>query len=65
MLSIISFKYKLLTLHRIRLVSHLDKNVSVYVVDMENKSNLRAACLKETADLGVDLIIDLRSSPQV
>ncbi|KAG8279508.1 oxidoreductase activity protein, partial [Homalodisca vitripennis] len=33
----------------------------VHVVDMENKSTLRAACLKETADLGVDLIIDLRS----
>uniref|UniRef100_A0A1B6KNZ7 Enoyl reductase (ER) domain-containing protein n=2 Tax=Graphocephala atropunctata TaxID=36148 RepID=A0A1B6KNZ7_9HEMI len=33
----------------------------VHVVDMENKSTLRAACLKETADLGVDLVIDLRS----
>lgn len=33
---------------------------TVCMIDMENKTTLRSACMKETADLGVDLIIDLR-----
>lgn len=35
------------------------------VIDMEEKAVMRATCLKETANLGVNIIIDQRTSFQV
>lgn len=34
---------------------------TVHVVDMEEKSTLRAACMKETSNLGVNIVIDQRT----